>query len=150
MAEWDPALLRLLAPHHRLLLFDYPGVGFSGPWRGRTSFDSLADYSAGLMAAIGVPRSDVLGWSMGGFVAQRLAIDHPGASPAWSSPAPTRVAAGRCWGPGTSRKSTASPTRAKARSCASCTRGDAPRRDGASCTASKTPARAARSRTTSR
>ena len=55
MAEWDPALLRLLARDHRLILFDYPGVGLSGPWRGR-SFDSLADTTAGLMKAIGVPR----------------------------------------------------------------------------------------------
>lgn len=76
MAEWDPALLRLLARDHRLILFDYPGVGLSGPWQGR-SFDSLADATAGLMDAIDVPRADVLGWSMGGFVAQRLAIDHP-------------------------------------------------------------------------
>ena len=29
------------------------------------------------MDAIGVSRADVLGWSMGGFVAQRLAVDHP-------------------------------------------------------------------------
>jgi pimeloyl-ACP methyl ester carboxylesterase len=76
MAEWDPALLRLLARDHRLVLLDYPGVGRSGPWRGR-SFDSLADATAGLMEAIDLPRADVLGWSMGGFVAQRLAIDHP-------------------------------------------------------------------------
>ena len=76
MAEWDPALLRLLARNHRLILFDYPGVGLSGPWRGRT-FDSLADHTAGLMTAIGIPRADVLGWSMGGFIAQRLAIRHP-------------------------------------------------------------------------
>ncbi|HET7485582.1 MAG TPA: alpha/beta hydrolase [Solirubrobacterales bacterium] len=76
MAEWDPALLRLLAQDHRLILFDYPGVGLSGPWRGR-SFDSLADATAGLMDAIGLPKADVLGWSMGGFAAQRLAVDHP-------------------------------------------------------------------------
>jgi pimeloyl-ACP methyl ester carboxylesterase len=76
MAEWDPALLRLLAREHRLLLFDYPGVGRSGPWRGR-GFDSLADATAGLMGAIQLPRTDVLGWSMGGFIAQRLVIDHP-------------------------------------------------------------------------
>ncbi|MGA8745585.1 MAG: alpha/beta hydrolase [Solirubrobacterales bacterium] len=76
MAEWDPALLRLLAANHRLILFDYPGLGLSGPWHGH-SFDSLAAATAGLMNAIGVPRADVLGWSMGGFVAQRLAIDHP-------------------------------------------------------------------------
>lgn len=77
MAEWDPALLRLLARDHRLILFDYPGVGRSGPWRGR-GFDSLADATAGLMRTLGIPRAGVLGWSMGGFVAQRLAIDHPG------------------------------------------------------------------------
>lgn len=77
MAEWDPALLRLLARDHRLILFDYPGLGLSGPWHGR-SFDSLADPTAGLMKAIDLPKADVLGWSMGGFVAQRLAIDHPG------------------------------------------------------------------------
>lgn len=77
MAEWDPALLRLLARERRLILFDYPGVGLSGPWRGR-SFGSLAEAVAGLMKAIRLPRADVLGWSMGGFVAQRLAIDHPG------------------------------------------------------------------------
>lgn len=76
MAEWDPALLRLLAKDHRLILFDYPGLGLSGPWHG-DSFDSLADATAGLMNAIDVPKADVLGWSMGGFVAQRLAVDHP-------------------------------------------------------------------------
>jgi pimeloyl-ACP methyl ester carboxylesterase len=76
MAEWDPALLRLLADDHRLILFDYPGVGFSGPWRGK-SFNSLAAATAGLMETIHVSRADVLGWSMGGIVAQRLAIEHP-------------------------------------------------------------------------
>ena len=76
MAEWDPALLRTLAARHRLILFDYPGLGLSGPWRGN-SFDSLAKITAGLMRSIQLPEADVLGWSMGGFVAQRLAVDHP-------------------------------------------------------------------------
>jgi pimeloyl-ACP methyl ester carboxylesterase len=76
MAEWDPALLRLLARNHRLIMFDYPGLGLSGGWHG-DSFDSLAHTAAGLMDAIGVDRADILGWSMGGFVAQRIAIDHP-------------------------------------------------------------------------
>jgi len=76
MAEWDPALLRLLAEDHRLILFDYPGLGLSGPWHGHT-FDSLAETTAGLIEAIGLEKADVLGWSMGGFVAQRLAVAHP-------------------------------------------------------------------------
>jgi pimeloyl-ACP methyl ester carboxylesterase len=76
MAEWDPALLRLLARDHRLILFDYPGVGLSGRWRSR-SFDSLANATGDLMSAIQLSRADILGWSMGGFVAQRLAVDRP-------------------------------------------------------------------------
>ena len=78
LAEWDPALLRLLARGNRLVLLDYPGAGLSGPWRGPRTFDGLADSVAGFMAASGLERANVLGWSMGGFVAQRLAIDHPG------------------------------------------------------------------------
>ncbi|UGS34040.1 alpha/beta fold hydrolase [Capillimicrobium parvum] len=78
MAEWDPALLRLLAARHRLILFDYAGVGRSSPLRGRrTSFAAMADQTARFMRAAGAPRADVLGWSMGGFVAQQLAIRHP-------------------------------------------------------------------------
>ena len=76
MAEWDPALVALLAERHRLILFDYPGVGLSGPWRGAT-FDDLARTTAALMDEIGIDSADVLGWSMGGFVAQRLAIAQP-------------------------------------------------------------------------
>lgn len=78
MAEWDPALLARLARGRRLILFDYPGIGRSSRLRGgRTSFASLADTSAAFLRAIGVARADVLGWSMGGFVAQQLAIRHP-------------------------------------------------------------------------
>jgi pimeloyl-ACP methyl ester carboxylesterase len=78
MAEWDPALLRLLAADHRLILFDYPGAGRSSKLAGgRTSFAALADTTAGFMAAIGLEQADVLGWSMGGFVMQQLAIRHP-------------------------------------------------------------------------
>lgn len=78
MAEWDPALLRLLARDHRLVLLDYPGAGLSGRWGGPRGFDGLADAVARFIAASGLERANVLGWSMGGFVAQRLAIGHPG------------------------------------------------------------------------
>jgi pimeloyl-ACP methyl ester carboxylesterase len=62
MAEWDPALLRLLARDRRLILFDYPGIGLSSPLRARrTSFADLADRTARFMDAIGVPRADVPG-----------------------------------------------------------------------------------------
>ncbi|ADB48907.1 alpha/beta fold hydrolase [Conexibacter woesei] len=78
MSEWDPALLALLARDRRLIMFDYPGVGRSSSRRGgRTSFAGMADTTARLLRVLGVARADVLGWSMGGFVAQQLAIRHP-------------------------------------------------------------------------
>jgi pimeloyl-ACP methyl ester carboxylesterase len=78
MSEWDPALIRLLAAERRVIVFDYPGIGLSSALPRRpTSFAELADTLSRFMRAIGVPRADVLGWSMGGFVAQQLAVRHP-------------------------------------------------------------------------
>lgn len=76
MAEWDPALLRLLARDHRLILFDYPGLGRSGPWHGK-SFSDLAATTVELLDHLEISRAAILGWSMGGFVAQRMAIEYP-------------------------------------------------------------------------
>ena len=77
MAEWDPALIELLATKRRVILFDYPGLGRSGPQRGTVTFPRYADTLARFLTAIGIERADILGWSMGGFVAQQLAIRHP-------------------------------------------------------------------------
>jgi len=79
MSEWDPALLDRLAAHHRLIIYDYRGIGRSSPTprRGLT-IQRLADDAAGLLDRLKIERADVLGWSLGGFVAQQLAIRHPG------------------------------------------------------------------------
>ncbi|WP_353866829.1 alpha/beta fold hydrolase [Svornostia abyssi] len=77
MAEWDPAMLALLSRERRLIMFDYPGIGKSSKLRGTVEFRGLADTTAAFITAIGLEEADVLGWSMGGFVAQQLAIRHP-------------------------------------------------------------------------
>ena len=79
MAEWDPALIAGLAKDRRVLVFDYPGLGGSGPAPSRITFSAMADWTAELIDALGLDRPDVLGWSMGGFIAQQLAIRHPDA-----------------------------------------------------------------------
>ena len=77
MSEWDPALLAGLAgAGRRVIVFDYPGLGQSEAMAGRLDFDRLAEHAAGLAAALGLSRVDVLGWSMGGFVAQRMLVRH--------------------------------------------------------------------------
>lgn len=77
MAEWDPALLRDLAAHHRLILWDYRGMGLSRGSVRDLTIDRLADDAAAFLTVIGVTRADVLGWSLGGFVAQRMLVRHP-------------------------------------------------------------------------
>ncbi|MEI6361087.1 MAG: alpha/beta hydrolase [Actinomycetes bacterium] len=74
-SEWDPSLLASLARTREVIVWDYPGLGTSTPLRDVT-FDALADCAASLVVASGAPKVDVLGWSMGGFVAQRLAVRH--------------------------------------------------------------------------
>ena len=78
MNEWDPAFLAGLAAHHRVIVFDYPGLGGSGRAPSAWNFDSAADWVSDFVSQVspGTP-VDVLGWSMGGFIAQRLAIRHP-------------------------------------------------------------------------
>lgn len=78
MAEWDPAFLAKLASGRRVIVFDYPGLGRSGAAPGRIRFAAMADWIAEFADALGLDKPDVLGWSMGGFIAQQLVIRHPG------------------------------------------------------------------------
>ena len=80
MNEWDPAFLAALARDARVIVFDYPGLGESGaapqPWTFARASDWVADFIARVSPSESV---NVLGWSMGGFIAQQLAIRHPDA-----------------------------------------------------------------------
>ena len=76
-AWWDPAFIQRLAEHRRLILFDNRGTGNStGSSRGLT-IRRMADDAVGLIHGLKLRRTDVLGWSMGGFIAQQLALDSP-------------------------------------------------------------------------
>jgi len=75
--DWPPAFVDLLARHHRVLLMDYEGVGRTTLQPGTLTLPRLADDTADFAAALHLHRLDVLGWSMGSFVAQILAIRHP-------------------------------------------------------------------------
>ncbi len=73
---WEP-VLRKLRRHFRLLLVDNRGSGHSdGPAGSITVADMAGDIVAVLDAA-GIRRAHVLGASLGGMVAQELAIRHP-------------------------------------------------------------------------
>jgi pimeloyl-ACP methyl ester carboxylesterase len=73
---WD-ALMPKFAEKYRCLLFDNRGVGRTEKPKARYSTKLLAQDVSALMAAIHVPRAHVMGISMGGAIAQELAINHP-------------------------------------------------------------------------
>ena len=75
MDHWDPALLNPLAKTRPILLFDSYGVG--NPLETPPTFAAWADVAASLVKTLGIKQVDVLGFSMGGMVAQMLALNHP-------------------------------------------------------------------------
>ena len=78
MSKWDPAFLAGLARTNRVIVFDYPGLGDSGAAPAPWTFENAANWIAEFATRVspGEP-VNVLGWSMGGFIAQQLAIHHP-------------------------------------------------------------------------
>lgn len=101
MSQWDPALLDGLSRMRRVVVYDYPGLGASSPLPGRMTVEGLATHAASLLDALGHERADVLGWSMGGFVAQRLAVRFPDAVRslvlAGTNPGGPRAVLGPAW-----------------------------------------------------
>ena len=78
MDVWDPLMIAGLAAERRVIVFDYRGVGGSTDDPSvPMSIDLLAHDTAGLIKALQLRRADVLGWSLGGYVAQRLVELHP-------------------------------------------------------------------------
>ena len=77
-AAWNfAALAPLLARGHRLLIPDLPGHGGSSPLPAATSVAAYADAVAAVCAAETAGRVDVVGHSLGGLVALRLAVRRP-------------------------------------------------------------------------
>jgi pimeloyl-ACP methyl ester carboxylesterase len=77
MDNWDPRFVDDLAVHHRVITFDNAGIGRTSPLS-PLSISAMAGQTSALITALGLDRTDVLGWSMGGMIAQALAVDHPG------------------------------------------------------------------------
>ena len=77
MDLWDPRFLDNLTSQYRVLIFDNRGMGNTTAPPGNFSIGQFADDTAGLMAALGIEKAHVMGWSMGSFVAQELAIRYP-------------------------------------------------------------------------
>src|SRR6476620_9369257 len=74
--NWDPRVVDGIAAHRRVITFDNRGVGAS---QGRTpgSIAEMAKDAGAFIRALGFDQVDLLGFSMGGFVAQVIAEAQP-------------------------------------------------------------------------
>jgi pimeloyl-ACP methyl ester carboxylesterase len=74
--DWDPRVVDGIAAQHRVITFDNRGVGAS---TGKTpdTIQAMASDAVTFIRALGLERVDLLGFSMGGMIAQLIAHDQP-------------------------------------------------------------------------
>jgi pimeloyl-ACP methyl ester carboxylesterase len=75
--DWDPRVVDGLAARHHLIAFDNRGVGGSGGSTPKT-VEAMAHDATAFIGALGFSKVDLLGFSLGGFVAQVIAQQQPG------------------------------------------------------------------------
>jgi len=75
--EWWHRLVPVLAPRYRTIVFDNRGAGRSDVPPGPYPIPTMAEDAVAVMDAAGVASAHVFGASMGGMIAQELALNHP-------------------------------------------------------------------------
>jgi pimeloyl-ACP methyl ester carboxylesterase len=76
MDAWDPLLTNSLAKEHDVILFDNAGVGASGGLTPSTVVEMARHYFS-FCSALGLKEVSVLGFSLGGMIAQQMGLEHP-------------------------------------------------------------------------
>jgi pimeloyl-ACP methyl ester carboxylesterase len=77
MDAWDPSFPRILSSNHTVIAFDSRGLGNTTTGSKPYTYQQLANDSAGLLDALKIPKADVLGYSLGSYIAEQLAIMYP-------------------------------------------------------------------------
>jgi pimeloyl-ACP methyl ester carboxylesterase len=77
VADWDPSFIDRLASASELVLLDNRGIGASTDDGAPFNISKLAEDVVRVIETLDLGAPSVLGWSMGGFIAQTLALDHP-------------------------------------------------------------------------
>jgi pimeloyl-ACP methyl ester carboxylesterase len=77
MDDWDPRVVDGLSAQRHIIVFDNRGVGGSGGSTPKT-VEEMARDAIAFIGALGFGKVDLLGFSLGGFVAQVIAQQQPG------------------------------------------------------------------------
>jgi pimeloyl-ACP methyl ester carboxylesterase len=72
-----PSLLKVLSSNHTVIVFDQRGIGNSTVGSKPYTYQQLADDTVGLLDALKIPKADVMGYSLGSWLAQAFTISHP-------------------------------------------------------------------------
>src|SRR5215471_15683582 len=75
-ADWDPSFIDRLASSNELILLDNRGIGGSTDDGQPFDIEKLADDAEHVIDTLGIGRASVMGWSMGGFIAQAFAVKY--------------------------------------------------------------------------
>jgi pimeloyl-ACP methyl ester carboxylesterase len=76
MDYWDPTVTDGLARDREVILFDNAGVS-SSSGKVPTTFEQAGANAVGFSRALGLNKADILGFSIGGMVAQEIALQAP-------------------------------------------------------------------------
>ena len=75
---WEPTLLsELAATNYTVIVFDNRGIGETTVGTKPFSIEQFANDTAGLLDALNIEKADVLGASLGSFIAQELTLNYP-------------------------------------------------------------------------
>jgi len=74
--DWDPSFIDRLASSKELILLDNRGIGGSTDDGQPFDIERLADDAAHVIESLWIERASVMGWSMGGFIAQAFAVKY--------------------------------------------------------------------------
>jgi pimeloyl-ACP methyl ester carboxylesterase len=74
---WQPSFVDALATRYRVIVFNNAGVGRTSALPAPLTPTAMADQTSAFITSLRLGRVDVLGWSLGGMVAQALAAQHP-------------------------------------------------------------------------
>ena len=77
MDAWDPSFITGISSNHTVIVFDQRGIGNSTAGSKPYTYPQLANDTAGLLDALKIPKADVMGYSLGGHIAQAFTISHP-------------------------------------------------------------------------
>jgi hypothetical protein len=77
MDAWDPSFLTGLSSNHTVIVFDQRGIANTTTGSKPYTYQQLANDTAGLMDALKIPKADVMGYSLGSYLAQQLTMMYP-------------------------------------------------------------------------